>query len=72
MLSASGTHLHSVPQLSAWIWVTEISDKNSLYGKYHITARKVGICHLSVLLSEPNNSSLSYHIQMNFSKPYKD
>lgn len=24
--------------------------------KYHITARKVGICHLSVLLSEPNNS----------------
>lgn len=57
MLSASGTRVHSVPQLSAWIWVTEMSNKNSHYGKTClITGLKVGICLLSVLLSEANNS----------------
>lgn len=74
MLSASGTHVHPVPQLSIWIWVTETSNNNSYYGKTcHITALRVGICHLSVLLSEPNNSPhSSCHVQMHFSKPYKD
>lgn len=56
MLSASGTHVHSVPRLSTWIWVTEMSN-NSHYGKtHHITALKVRICHLRVLPSEHNNS----------------
>lgn len=57
MLSASGTRAHSVPQLSTWIWVTEMSN-NSHYGK---------TCQSPTTL--PHSS---HHVQMHFIKTYKD